>query len=327
MSNAKTTKQNEDQVQNIVAVTCNKFAPLAEWTRLFEAAGANVRVVDIDDASIEVEDVAYALCFRPQPGRLAQFPNLQLIISLGAGVDHLTADPSLPDTVPIARMSTDQTRDQMADYVAWACLSLLRDVPRMMQAQAEHQWDHFSIGRTAHDCRVGILGLGAMGMSAANCLEKIGFQVKGWASRARPESAIACLWGEEGLQQLAAQSDILVCMLPSSPALSGIVDQSLFALMPRGAGIVNVARGEHVVIPDLLAALETGQLGGAVLDVTPQEPLPAGDPLWDHPRVIVTPHLASVVSMSAAVGHAHTLIGAVERRETPTHLFDRVKGY
>jgi Phosphoglycerate dehydrogenase and related dehydrogenases len=314
-------------VQTIIAVTSNKFAPLAQWTRLFAASGADVRVADIDDMTINVKEVAYALCFRPQAGRLAQFPNLRLIISLGAGVDHLTSDPSLPAAVPIARMSTDQTRDQMADYVAWACLSLLRDVPRMRNAQAAHEWEQFSIGRTARDCRVGILGLGAMGMSAASCLQGIGFKVKGWVRRPRPGGEIDCLCREEGLRELAAQSDILVCMLPSSPALHGIIDQSILALMPRGAGIVNVARGEHVVVPDLLAALEAGQLGSAVLDVLPQEPLPASDPLWDHPNIIVTPHLASIVSMQTAADHAVMLISAMERDETPTYLFDRIKGY
>lgn len=314
-------------MQTIIAVTSNMFAPLAEWTRLFAASGTDLRVVDIDDMTINVEEVAYALCFRPQAGRLAQFPNLRLIISLGAGVDHLTADPNLPPAVPIARMSTDQTRDQMADYVAWACLSLLRDVPRMVNAQAAHQWDQFSNGRTARNCRVGILGLGAMGMSAATCLQRMGFKVKGWARRPRPGSEIECLYGDEGLRDLAAQCDILVCMLPSSPALHAIVDQSIFALMPRGAGIVNVARGEHVVIPDLLAALDGGQLGGAVLDVLPQEPLPASDPLWDHRKIIVTPHLASIVSMPTAVDHAVMLMSAMERGETPTYLFDRIKGY
>lgn len=240
-----------------------------------------------DPARIEA-----ALVWRPPHGLLAEFPNLKLIASLGAGVDHIFSDPSLPAGVPVVRLVDPYMTVAMSEYVLFQVLRLHRQDPLYLQQQRERAWRPRR-QPNAEARRVGILGLGALGADAALRLKVAGFDIAGWSRSDKRIPGILCLHGAHGLSELLARSEILVCLLPLTPETEGILDRRLFAALPRGASIVNCARGAHLVEEDLLAALDGGQLSAAVLDVFREEPLPPDHPFWRHPRVIVTPHVAA----------------------------------
>src|SRR6267378_1485652 len=237
-------------------------------------------------------DIDYALVWRPEPGLLASLPNLKLILSLGAGVDHILCDPRLPRHLPIVRLVDPHMTEAMSEFVVLQVLRLhRRDLDYRAQQEAK-DWRELD-QKNAADRRVGILGAGALGQDAARKLRALGFDVAGWSRSAKTAAGIACHVGAAGLPRLLARSEILVCLLPLTAETEGILNTSTLALLPRGAALVNAARGAHLVEEDLLAALASGQLSGAVLDVFRDEPLPAGHPFWHHPRIVVTPHVAA----------------------------------
>jgi len=255
----------------------------------------------------EPAEIDAALVWRPKHGLLASLPKLRLIISLGAGVDHLFLDPSLPKHVPIARLVDPYMTEAMSEYVLTQVLRLHRRDLDYRAQQSEHAWRELPQSN-ASERRVGVLGLGELGADAARKLAVLGFEVAGWSRRERRIPGIESFSGADGLLALARRSDILVCLLPLTPETEGILDAALFAAMPKGATVVNAARGAHLVEADLLAALESGQLSAAVLDVFREEPLPPEHPFWAHPRIVVTPHVAAAThAPTAAAGVADNL--------------------
>ncbi len=271
-------------------------------------------------------DIDYALVWRPQPGLLAALPNLKLILSLGAGVDHLLGDPQLPRHLPIVRLVDPHMTAAMSEYVTLQVLRLHRrdlDYRAQQQATAWRELDQ----KNAADRRVGILGFGELGQDAARQLRALGFDVAGWSRSEKTAAGIACHVGAAGLPRLLARSEILVCLLPLTAETEGILNTSTLALLPRGAALVNAARGAHLVEEDLLAALASGQLSGAVLDVFRDEPLPAGHPFWHHPRIVVTPHVAAFTNPATA---APIILDNIRRFGAGRPLLNRVdpaRGY
>jgi glyoxylate/hydroxypyruvate reductase len=274
----------------------------------------------------DVRDIDAALVWKPQPGLLASLPNLKLIVSLGAGVDHLLADATTPRHVPIARLVDPYMTEAMSEYVLTQVLRIHRQDFAYRAQQRDRVWRELSQPNAA-ERRVGVLGLGELGSDAARKLAVLGFKVAGWSRRERRLPGIESFHGPDGLIALARRSDILVCLLPLTRDTEGILDARLFAAMPKGGAIVNAARGRHLVEADLLAALESGQLGAAVLDVFTEEPLPAEHALWDHPKVIVTPHAAAAThAPTAAAGVAENLRRLAEGRPL-INLVDPSSGY
>src|SRR5712671_4587830 len=271
-------------------------------------------------------DIDYALVWRPEPGLLAALPNLKLILSLGAGVDHLLGDPQLPRHLPIVRLVDPHMTAAMSEYVALQVLRLHRrdlDYRAQQQATAWRELDQ----KNAADRRVGILGFGELGQDAARQLRALGFDVAGWSRSEKTAAGIACHVGAAGLPRLLARSEILVCLLPLTGETEGILNARTLALLPRGAALVNAARGAHLVEEDLLAALASGQLSGAVLDVFGEEPLPADHPFWHHPRIVVTPHVAAFTNPATA---APIILDNIRRFEAGRPLLNRVdpaRGY
>ncbi|MGE5201667.1 MAG: 2-hydroxyacid dehydrogenase [Acidobacteriota bacterium] len=252
-------------------------------------------------------EIDAALVWKPPPGLLASLPNLKLILSLGAGVDHLFLDPSLPRSVPVARLVDPYMTEAMSEYVLSQVLRLHRRDLEYRAQQEERTWKELPQPNAAAR-RVGILGLGELGADAARKLAVLGFDVAGWSRRERRIPGIESFSGTDGLMTLARRSEILVCLLPLTPETEGILSAALFAAMPKGAAIVNAARGAHLVEADLLVALASGQLSAAVLDVFRQEPLPPEHPFWSHPQIVVTPHVAaSTHAPTAAIGVADNL--------------------
>jgi glyoxylate/hydroxypyruvate reductase A len=253
-----------------------------------------------------------ALVWRPPPGLLASLPKLRLIVSLGAGVDHIFADPQLPPGVPIVRLVDPYMTVAMSEYVQLQVLRLHRqDIAYLIQ-QRHATWRPLPQPNAA-ERRVGVLGLGVLGSDAALKLSVLGFEVMGWSRTEKRLRGIHCFHGTDGLGALLARAEILVCLLPLTPATEGVLAAGLFAQLRRGAAIVNCARGRHLVEADLLAALNSGQLSAAVLDVFGDEPLPADHPFWRHERIILTPHVAAAThapTAALAVADALRRLGA-----------------
>jgi glyoxylate/hydroxypyruvate reductase A len=271
-------------------------------------------------------DIDAALVWKPQPGLLASLPNLKMIASLGAGVDHLMEDATLPRHVPIVRLVDPYMTEAMSEYVLTQVLRLHRQDFAYRAQQQKRLWRELP-QPNAFERRVGVLGLGELGSDAARKLAVLGFSVAGWSRSARRLPGIESFHGPEGLNALARRSDILVCLLPLTRETTGILDAKLFATMPKGAALVNAARGRHLVETDLMAALESGQLSAAVLDVFLEEPLPPEHPFWRHPRVVVTPHAAAAThAPTAAAGVAENLRRLADGRPL-INVVDLARGY
>lgn len=297
------------------------------WQASFRACAPDLDVRSWNDPTVAPEDVRYAMVWDPEPGRLAQFPNLALVSSSAVGLDFIVADPHYPAHVPLVRMLTEEQQDRMGEYVCLGALTLLRDMKRVHRAQEAGRWDHFEPERSARETRVGVMGLGHLGLYAATMLAGLGFQVAGWSLGRKSAPGVESFAGPGELDAFLARSDILVCLLPDTPATRGVLNARNLGLLPRGAGLVNAGRGTHMVEADLLAALDAGQLSGAMLDVFPVEPLPADSLIWRHPKIIVTPHVASFGSRAARARHLTETIAAFERGEPLPGLYRPDRGY
>lgn len=236
--------------------------------------------------------VEYLLLWQP-PERIAEtFPRLKMVFSVGAGVDQLDFS-ALPPDLPIVRMLEPGIAESMAEFVCMATLMLHRDMVDYLDQQRRRQWRQIQV-RPGTRRRVGILGLGQLGQASLEKLRPFGFPLSGWNRSSRQIEGVTCFTGPDELPAFLAQTDILICLLPLTEATRGILDAKLFELLPKGAAVINVGRGGHLVEADLLAALETGQLSGAMIDVLDHEPPPPEHPFWHHPRIVMTPHIASM---------------------------------
>ncbi len=270
--------------------------------------------------------IEYALVSRIPEGAFARLPALRLVGSLHAGVDHLLRDVSLPASVPLTRPMAEHGDDLMNEYILAQVLQHHRHLPAYAAAQRACRWDK-RMPVPARDRRVGFLGFGAMAAPAAKLLARVGFDVAAWARRPRADAPVPVFHGGAGLSELLARSQILVNLLPLTHQTESIIDARLLAQLPRGAALVNVGRGEHVVDEDLMAALDSGQLSGATLDVFRQEPLPVDDPLWRHAGVQITPHACRKVDVREVVAQFAAEVQR-ERSGAPLrHAVDRASGY
>ncbi len=274
-----------------VAVYVPQEDSLTWWVEMLQELLPGWDVVSLNDATAP-EEIDFAVVWRPRTGDLAGFPNLNAIVSIGAGIDHVLADVELPKDVPIIRTVGQDLTQRMQEYVALHVLRHHRDMPRQLQAQAERDW-HSIVVPVASNRKVGVMGLGNLGAAAARVVQQVGFDTRGWSRSAKALEGIDTFIGEAEKDRFLDGCEILVNLLPLTPETEGILDASLFAKLPRGACIINCARGPHLVDDDLLAALATGQIKQATLDVFHQEPLPADHPFWTHPAITVTPHIAS----------------------------------
>ncbi len=300
---------------------------MPEWTRHFAEAAPNLDIRWWDDPAVTPDQVDYVLVWEPDPGRLAAMPNLRLVLSNAAGVDHITRDPDWPAHLPLVRMGGEETGQRMGEYVCLACLALLRDFRRIVLTQAAERWEYFETLRCAQDVRVGIMGMGNLGARAAEMLSGLGFQVAGWSRTPKLLPGVESFAGAAQRDAFLRRSDILVCLLPDTPETRGAICAETIALLPPGAAVVNAGRGGHVVLDDLVAALDSGHLTGAMLDVFTPEPLPPGHPAWSHPRIIVTPHVASLATRGARARYAAEAIRRFEAGEPLPNVYDPVKGY
>jgi glyoxylate/hydroxypyruvate reductase len=266
-----------------------------------------------DDARAQPAEVRAAVVANPPPGSLQGFPALGLIQSLWAGVDRLLADATLPEGVPLARMVDPAMSAAMAETALWAVIALQRDFFDYAAQQRAGQWRQHP-QRRADDLRVLVLGQGEMGRAVTERLVAHSCRVSGWRR------------GDDLWVRLP-QADVVLNLLPLTPATRGLVDARFLAALPPGASLVNLARGGHVVEADLLAALDTGRLRHAVLDVFATEPLPAGHPFWTHPRVTVLPHVAAATDPRSAAAVVAANLRALAAGAPLAHRVGRERGY
>ena len=282
--------------------------------------------IRVDPEIGDKADIDYALTYYAPHGLLASLPNLRFIHSISAGIDHLASDLDLPRHVTMVRMVDDNLKHMMSEYALYAVLHFHRDMQRFRHQQNLGQWDRGWPAYTP-ETLVGVLGLGAIGRDVAAKLAHLGFDVHGWSGTEKSIPGLTCHHGADGLKAMAAVTKYLVCVLPLTDATQGIVGNALIRALPQGAVVINIGRGGHVVDGDLLAALDDGHLAGAFLDVFNQEPLPSQQPYWEHPKVVVTPHIAGeIVPHSAAAEVARNIRRFEAGEELPTRL-DLARGY
>ena len=261
------------------------------WKKIFEAAFGPVDFRTVKGGLGNTDDIEIALAWKPAPGLLATFKNLKMIVSLGMGVDHLLTDEKLPAGVPITRIMDDGLIGQMSEYAIFFALRHHRDIEKYAASQRAGIWKPETFVDTI-DRRIGVMGLGTIGQDTAQKFVALGFPTAGWSRTQKTLPGVETFHGADGLAKFLARTDILVNVLPLTRETQGILDAKLFAALPKGAYVINMGRGGHVVDDDLLAALASEQVSGAALDVFNTEPLPAGHAYWSHPKVQVTPHIA-----------------------------------
>lgn len=259
------------------------------WRDAFQAQLPDLPIRVWPDAG-RLDDIEYLAFMHPDFDLLPAFPNLKAMFSRAAGVDDIVGHPRLPK-VPLGKIEPPGGDPMMTEYVVMHVLRLHREMPAYQAAQARREWRRAPIARP-EERRVGFLGFGMMAKAPALVLQSLGFKVSAWVRSARQAAEVPLFHGREQLARFLGQTDIAVCLLPLTPETEGIFCARTFAMMPRGAMLVNVGRGRHVVDDDLVAALDAGQLSHAALDALWPEPLPADSPLWSHPKVTVMPHVA-----------------------------------
>ncbi len=269
----------------------------AEWANWFaqKAPQLDFRQWPLDGNPAAVR---YLAAWEP-PADLSVFPNLELIFSIGAGIDQFDFT-ALPPGVPVLRMVEPGIIGGMVEYATLAVLSIHREWLAYRDQQRAGAWQSLRV-RPASEHRIGVLGLGVLAQAVLAQLGSFGFPCAGWSASQHTIAGVDCYAGAEALAEFLARTDILICLLPLTPSTRAILDRRLLAALPRGAALVNCGRGGHLVQADLLAALDSGQLSTAVLDVCDPEPLPASHPFWSHPRVMLTPHIASMTQPETAV--------------------------
>jgi len=300
------------------------------WKVRFGEVCGDRRVSLLPDAALDPADVHYAAVWKPVPGELAAFPNLRVIFNLGAGVDALMADKTLP-VVPLVRVAVDDLTARMTEYVVLHVLMhhrqelYLRESQREKRWAPKYQWPAAAIG-------VGIMGLGTLGADAAVVLKRLGFRVFGWSRSEKQLDGIECFHGAAQLDAFLARTDILVSLLPLTPDTRHILNRDLFARLnrssPLGAPVlINAGRGGLQNEADILACLDDGTLGAASLDVFVREPLPPEGAFWTHPKVVLTPHNAADTDADAISRYVAAQIARFEAGGALENVVDRERGY
>ncbi|WP_330647186.1 glyoxylate/hydroxypyruvate reductase A (plasmid) [Thioclava litoralis] len=291
----------------------------AVWAQMLARAG--VEMVMGEAAVTDPAAITHIACWQP-PEDLARYPNLRAVISVGAGVDQM---PPMPEGVILSRTIAPGIEQMVRDWVVMAVLALHRDLPLYIAQAREGCWQ-LHAPRSAHEARVGIMGMGRIGQLVAQTLGALGFEVAGW-SRSGQSTAECAVYDQAGLPEFLARSDILVCLLPLTGQTRGLMDAAFLAQLPQGARLVQAGRGPQLDLEALRTALDSGRIAAAMLDVTDPEPLPADHWAWADPRVLITPHIAAKTGHEEGARHVLAVIEATTNGTPVPGQVDQAKGY
>ena len=313
----------------LINSTSQNWLP-ARWKERFDTVCGDRPVVLLPDARLDPKDVHYAAVWKPVPGELKAFANLRAVFNLGAGVDALMADDSLPD-VPLVRVAVPDLTNRMTEYIVLHVLMHHRQELYLRQSQREKVWEP-RYQWPASAITVGVMGLGTLGADAASVLRRLGFRAAGWSRSPRTLEGITCFHGAGQIDAFLRATDILVCLLPLTPETHGILNRDVFAKLnrnsPLGAPVlINAGRGALQNEADILACLNDGTLGGVSLDVFVQEPQPAASRFWTHPKVVLTPHNAADTDADAISAYVAGQIARFEAGGALENVVDRSRGY
>ena len=296
-----------------------------DWVEALQALepGLNVSIYPHDTNR---DEVVFALAWHPPKGVFENYPKIRCIASTGAGVDHILRDPNLPPEVEVTRIVDSTLTDDMTSYLLAQVMCQMRNVSHYKLLQVNNKWQPRGYLNKANT-GIGIMGFGELGKDAALKFKHLGFKVVGWANSAKNVDGIKVYVGKAEFNDFLSDSDILICLLPLTSATVNILNHETFKQLPRGAFIINVARGEHLVEDDLLEAIEEGQLSGACLDVFPVEPLPKDHIFWHHPKITVTPHIASITSLKSVAPQIIENYRRLKGGKPLLNIVSREKGY
>jgi glyoxylate/hydroxypyruvate reductase A len=298
---------------------------VTSWIRHLSALDSAIDIRIWPEAG-NADEIEFVLSWNHPPGEFNNYKNLKCIASLGAGVDHIMQDPDKPAGVPVTRVVEHSMAQSMSEYVVLSVLNYCRQFDRYRDDQPQKQWKPRK-PLLAKNLQIGIMGLGQLGADAAKKLSALEFAVAGWSRTPKEIEGVQNFAGQDRRDDFLAQTHILICLLPLTPATAGILNQTVFTKLPAGAYLINIARGQHLVENDLLEALDSGQLSGACLDVFEVEPLPQDHPFWRHPKIIVTPHISSITYPKAV---APQIVENYHRTQTGKPLLNVVdieRGY
>lgn len=295
-----------------------------QWKALFAEHAPDIEWRAWPDIG-DPQDITYLAAWLAPDDVQTLLPNLQVVFALSAGVDQLDLS-RLPDTLPVVRLLDPGIGRGMCEYACFAVLSLHRDMLRYRQQQIENNWQAHRLV-PASKRRVGVMGLGLQAQQILASLQNFGFELSGWARSEHQIEGVACYAGSAQLSAFLGQCDILVCVLPLTEQTTGILNRELFEQMPEGAALVNMGRGGHLIEQDLLQVLDSGQLSAAVLDVLQQEPADPAHPFWNHPQILLTPHIAAMTQPDSAFPGLLENIRRFERGEPMLGQVDRGQGY
>lgn len=294
------------------------------WKQALQTEMPELDVVRHGEA-VNPNRVGFALVWKPAQGFFEQYPNLQMVINLGAGVDALVSRKDLPP-IPITRLVDPEMSQMMAGFVLFSVLRYARHIHLHEKYQRLGQW-HYIHPRDPQDVRVSILGMGELGTRAATELARQGFDVWGWSRSPKTVDRVTCRHGMDSLQEVLNRSDILVVLMPLTPQTTRLLNSQRLDQLPAGCCLINVARGQLIDEQALIERLQDGRIGHATMDVFETEPLPPDSPLWSMDNVLITPHLASVALPRSAAKQIVQNIRRVQRGETPLHQIEPQRGY
>jgi glyoxylate/hydroxypyruvate reductase A len=296
----------------------------AAWASYFAEHAPDLDFRIWPDAG-DLGKVEYLIAWQVPPKFLAELPRLKLLFSSGAGIDHLDLS-AVPAHLPVVRMVEPGIINGMVEYVSLAVLALHRDFFDYAEAMAARCWTPLEVP-PASTRTIGVMGMGSLGCAVLERLVTYGFRLRGWNRSPRDMDGVETFAGDDQLQPFLEGCNILICLLPLTPATTGILNRKVFSALPAGAAVINVGRGPHLVDADLLDALNSGHLSRAILDVTDPEPLPREHPFWAHPRVFVTPHVASMTQPATAAPILLENVRRHQRGEPLVGVIDRSRGY
>ncbi|UTW56424.1 glyoxylate/hydroxypyruvate reductase A [Kordiimonas sp. SCSIO 12610] len=281
---------------------------------------------DWGDPENTTEDT-YSLVWQPKPGLLKEYSGSKVTFSIGAGIDHIMRDPNLPDHIPIVRMADDGLKEGMAEFVVMSVLMLHRGMVDLIDAQSRKHWARI-FAPAASSINVGIMGYGALGQKCAAALKPLGYKINSWSTSPKAaEDGVTHYQGMAGLEDFLANTNILVGILPNTQETTGLLNMETLQNLPKRASIINAGRGNLIVIDDLIKQLDLKHLSGAILDVFEEEPVDKAHPLWEHPKILITPHIAAVTRPKTAAEYVLRNIENYKNGRPLENVLDLKRGY